>query len=163
MNRQDICDMGYDDVIVFSGNTDYDGCIVGVTIDNQAVYSKSRMLQYLMKNGADEEEALDWIEYNTQGSLGFEGSPIILEIDEFSQMYYNEGWRSSMWDKIKAFFSNKITKTVAWVILVLDVAVLLFGGATELEITNGVVLVVGVVSALTLLINFICERTVKKK
>ena len=32
-----------------------------------------------------EEEALEWIEYNTERSIGFEGSPIILEIDEFSE------------------------------------------------------------------------------
>lgn len=33
-----------------------------------------------------EEEALEWIGYNTEGSIGFEGSPIILEIDDFSEM-----------------------------------------------------------------------------
>ena len=40
---------------------------------------------YMEKNHCSEEEALEWIEYNTEGSLGFEGSPIILEIDDFSE------------------------------------------------------------------------------
>ena len=86
MTRQDLCDKGYEDVIVFE-NEYYDGFIVGVTTNNEAVYSKSKMIRwYMEKNHCPEEEALEWIEYNTEGSLGFEGSPIILEIDDFSEM-----------------------------------------------------------------------------
>ena len=85
MTRQDLCNRGYEDVIVFE-NEDYDGCIVGVTTNNEAVYSKSEMIRwYMEKNHCSEGEALEWIEYNTEGSLGFEGSPIILEIDDFSE------------------------------------------------------------------------------
>ena len=86
MTRQDLCDRGYEDVIVFE-NEDYDGCIVGVTTNNEAVYSKRRMVEWYMKQyHCSEEEALEWIEYNTERSIGFEGSPIILEIDDFSEM-----------------------------------------------------------------------------
>ena len=86
MTRQDLCDFEYEDVIVFE-NEDYDGCIVGVITNNEAVYSKSKMVKwYMEQNHCSEEEALEWIEYNTEGSLGFEGSPIILEIDNFSEM-----------------------------------------------------------------------------
>lgn len=86
MTRQDLCDRGYEDVVVFE-NESYEGCIVGVTINNEAVYSKSKMVKwYMEQNHCTEEEALEWIEYNTEGSLGFEGSPIILEIDDFSEM-----------------------------------------------------------------------------
>lgn len=86
MTRQDLCDKGYEDVIVFE-DEDYGGCIVGVTTNNEAVYSKSKMVKwYMEQNHCSEEEALEWIEYNTEGSLGFEGSPIILEIDDFSEM-----------------------------------------------------------------------------
>ena len=85
MTRQDLCDKGYEDVVVFE-NEDYDGCIVGVTTNNEAVYSKSKMIEWYMKQyHCSEEEALEWIEYNTERSIGFEGSPIILEIDEFSE------------------------------------------------------------------------------
>ena len=85
MTRQDLCDSGYEDVIVFE-NEDYEGCIVGVTTNNEAVYSKSKMIEWYMKqHHCSEEEALEWIEHNTEGLIGFEGSPIILEIDEFSE------------------------------------------------------------------------------
>ena len=85
MTRQDLCDKGYEDVIVFE-NEDYEGCIVGVTTNNEAVYSKSKMIEWYMKQyHCSEEEALEWIEYNTERSIGFGGSPIILEIDEFSE------------------------------------------------------------------------------
>ena len=85
MTRQDLCAKGYEDVIFFE-NEDYEGCIVGVTTNNEAVYSKSKMIEWYMKQyHCSEEEALEWIEYNTEGSIGFEGSPIILEIDEFSE------------------------------------------------------------------------------
>ena len=86
MTRQDLCDKGYEDVMVFE-NEDYEGCIVGVTTNNEAVYSKSKMIEWYMRQyHCSEEEALEWIEYNTERSIGFEGSPIILEIDEFSEM-----------------------------------------------------------------------------
>ena len=86
MTRQDLYDRGYEDVTVFE-NEDYDGCIVGVTTNNEAVYSKSKMVEWYMKQyHCSEEEALEWIEYNTERSIGFEGSPIILEIDNFSEM-----------------------------------------------------------------------------
>lgn len=86
MTKQDLRNRGYEDVIVFE-NEDYEGCIVGVTTNNEAVYSKSKMVEWYMKQyHCSEEEALEWIEYNTEGSLGFEGSPIILEIDDFSEM-----------------------------------------------------------------------------
>ena len=85
MTRQDLCDRGYEDVIVFE-NEDYEGCIVGVTTNNEAVYSKSKMVEWYMKQyHCSEEEALEWIEYSTERSIGFEGSPIILEIDDFSE------------------------------------------------------------------------------
>jgi hypothetical protein len=86
VTRQDLCNRGYENAIVFE-NEDYDGCIVGVTTNNEVVYSKSKMVKwYMEKNHCSEEEALEWIEYNTEGSLGFEGCPIILEIDDFSEV-----------------------------------------------------------------------------
>lgn len=86
MTRKDLCDLGYSDVVVFEGE-DYDGCIVGVTIDNRAVYSKPKMIHwYMEQHNCTIQEALEWIEYNTEGSLGFESSPILLEIDDFAKV-----------------------------------------------------------------------------
>lgn len=64
-------------------------------------------------------------------------------------------------DKIKAFFSNKVTKIVAWVVLALAVVVLILGGATQEVITGGVVLVVGIVAAVSALIAFIVNAITK--
>ena len=64
-------------------------------------------------------------------------------------------------DKIKAFFSNKVTKIVAWVVLALAVVVLILGGATQEVITGGVVLVVGIVAAVSGFITFIANAIKK--
>lgn len=65
-------------------------------------------------------------------------------------------------DKIKAFFQNKVVKVIAWVVLALDVIALIIGGATQVEITDAVGLVAGIVGAFALLIVFIAERVSKK-
>lgn len=64
-------------------------------------------------------------------------------------------------DKIKAFFDNKIVKGVAWGVLALDVVTLILGGATEVDINNGVGLTVGIVGAVSGLIIFIAGKLKK--
>lgn len=66
-------------------------------------------------------------------------------------------------DKIKAFFSNKVTKIVAWVVLALAVVVLILGGATQEVITGGVVLVVGIVAAVSAFIAFVVGAIKKEE
>ena len=155
MTRQDLCDNGYEDVIVFE-NEDYEDCIVGVTTNNEAVYSKSKMVEWYMKQyHCSEEEALEWIKYNTEGSIGFEGSPIILELDKENLVCYNKDRRTLMWEKIKAFFSSKVVKVVSWIVMFLDITSLIVGGVTEVEITDGVKLIMGIVGAIALFITFI--------
>lgn len=66
-----------------------------------------------------------------------------------------------MWEKIKAFFSDKVTKIVSWIVLALAVVTLVIGGATEVEITSGIALVIGIVGAVSAFIAFLCERLKK--
>lgn len=66
-----------------------------------------------------------------------------------------------MLDKIKAFFASTVVKAVAWVILALDVTALIIGGATTVEITDGIALIAGVIAAVSLVIAFIAERCKK--
>lgn len=40
MTRQDLVDGGHEDTVVFE-NPDFEGCIIGVTTDERAVYSLS--------------------------------------------------------------------------------------------------------------------------
>ena len=48
MTRQNLVDNGHEDVVVFE-NPDFDGCIIGVTTDNQAVYSLAQMVDWYVK------------------------------------------------------------------------------------------------------------------
>ena len=66
-------------------------------------------------------------------------------------------------DKIKAFFNNKITKIICWVVLALDVIGLILGGASVADIGKGTELVVGIISAVALLIAFISSMINKKE
>lgn len=64
-----------------------------------------------------------------------------------------------MWDKIKAFFSNKVTVIVSWVVLALAVTSLIIGGATADTINSGVALAIGIVTAVAAFIAFICGKS----
>lgn len=66
-----------------------------------------------------------------------------------------------MWDKIKAFFSNKVTQIVSWIVLALAVVSLIIGGITADTISKGVVLIVGIISAVAAFIAFICVKASK--
>lgn len=80
MTRQDLIDNGHEDVVVFE-NPDFDGCIIGVTTDNQAVYSLAKMVVWFYeKNNCSDEEALEFIEHNTLRALPYvENAPIVLD------------------------------------------------------------------------------------
>lgn len=79
MTRQDLIDQGNEDVVVFE-NPDFDGCIIGLSTDNRAVYSLAKMvLWYYERNNCDAEGALEFIEYNTLRSLPYiQNGPIVL-------------------------------------------------------------------------------------
>lgn len=66
-------------------------------------------------------------------------------------------------DKLKAFFDNKIVKIVCWVILALVSVILIIGGVGVAEISTGVELVSGVITAVSALIIFISNLVNKKK
>ena len=79
-NRQLLCDLGYDNSIIFE-NPDYDSAIVGVSEDNKVVYDFYQMIQHLIDNEhMTAEEATDFIYYNTMRSLPYvgEGAPIVM-------------------------------------------------------------------------------------
>lgn len=77
--RDILCDMGYEDAIVFDG-PDYDDAIVGVTDDGQVVYDFDLMVKCLVDQGMTEIEAVDFIGYNTIRALPYAGEnpPIIM-------------------------------------------------------------------------------------
>lgn len=71
---------GYEDVKYFV-NYGYDDALIGVSEDGRAIYDYDLMVEWLMQEeGWDEEESIEWIEYNTIRALPYmgEGAPIIM-------------------------------------------------------------------------------------
>ena len=81
MNAEEkLLENGYEG-IKYLMNYSYDTALIGVTHDDRAVYDYDLMVEWLMKEeGFTEEEALEWIDYNTLRALPYMGSdgPIIL-------------------------------------------------------------------------------------
>ena len=69
-----------EDTIVFD-NPSFDNSIIGVTTDGQAVYDYNKMVEELMRDDdISEQEAIDWIEYNTIRAIPYAGemAPIVM-------------------------------------------------------------------------------------
>ena len=78
--KEVLLEVGYEDVLLLD-NYGYDDALVGVTTDNRAVYSFSKMVEWLMSTESfTYEDAVEWIEYNTIRSLPYYGpeAPIIM-------------------------------------------------------------------------------------
>ena len=68
------------ETIVFD-NPSFDNSIIGITTDGQAVYCYEYMVQELMDDEKiSEQDAIDWIEYNTIRSIPYAGpmAPIVI-------------------------------------------------------------------------------------
>ena len=71
---------GYEDVVIFD-NPSYNNAFIGITTDFRAVYDYDKMVECLLEEYPEwtEEEALDFIEYNTIRATGYiKNSPIIM-------------------------------------------------------------------------------------
>lgn len=59
----------------------YDDALIGVSIDDRAVYDFEKMTKWLVDNeGFTEDEAIEWIEYNTLRAIPYmePGAPVIM-------------------------------------------------------------------------------------
>lgn len=75
-----LLDNGYDDVIFFT-DFGYDSALIGVDVNNRAVYDYQKMIEWLVINEEfTDEEAADWIDYNTIRALPYigDGAPIVM-------------------------------------------------------------------------------------
>ena len=82
--REKLLDAGWEDVVIFE-NYSYDDALIGVTEDGRAVYAYDKMVDWLMKEESwTEDEAVDWIEYNTIRALPYMGAdaPIVMYMFE---------------------------------------------------------------------------------
>ena len=78
--RELLCDMGYEESIVFD-NPSYDDAIIGVTTDGNVVYDFNLMVDSLMNHeGMNEPDAIEFIEYNTIRAIPYAGefAPVVM-------------------------------------------------------------------------------------
>lgn len=78
--EEKLMEAGYEDVIILR-NYSYDDALIGVTEDNRAVYDYERMIEWLCREeNFSEEDAIEWIDYNTIRALPYFGdkAPIII-------------------------------------------------------------------------------------
>jgi hypothetical protein len=64
----------------------FDNSIIGTTFDGRAVYDYDKMVKELMEDEHwSEEDATEWIEYNTLRALPYMGkdAPVVAYIDSF--------------------------------------------------------------------------------
>jgi hypothetical protein len=69
-----------EDTIVFD-NPSFDNAIVAITTDGRAVYDYNKMVLELMEDDdISEQDAIDWIEYNTLRAIPYAGemAPIVV-------------------------------------------------------------------------------------
>lgn len=62
-------------------NPSYEDALIGITEDGRAVYDYQKMVAWLVEHdGMNEEDAEEWIVYNTIGALPYAGggAPIIM-------------------------------------------------------------------------------------
>lgn len=65
--------------------------------------------------------------------------------------------------KIKAFFANKWTKIVSWIVLALSAVALIICGANIETLNGGIALVAGTVTAVSALIAFLSCHLFKEE
>jgi len=73
-----------DEAIVFD-NPSFDNSIIGMSTDGHVIYSMELMIKELAEeDNITEDEALDFIDYNTVRALPYAGTyaPIIIDCDE---------------------------------------------------------------------------------
>lgn len=62
---------GYEDSIIFE-NPSYTDAVIGITEGGQVCYSFTKMVECLVnEDGMDEEEAVEFIDYNTMRALPY--------------------------------------------------------------------------------------------
>lgn len=81
MKNEDLLDEG---TLVYRSSSFPDALVGRECQEGRAVYSYRKMVESLIKDGMSEEDAVEWIEYNTLGRKG-DGFPIVVEFFEEAQ------------------------------------------------------------------------------
>lgn len=71
-------DNGYEDVVIFT-NPRYDDALVGMSVDNRAIYDYEKMVECLVKyEDFTEDDAMEFIDYNIVGFYTNGDKPIVM-------------------------------------------------------------------------------------
>jgi hypothetical protein len=73
--------------IVFD-NPSFDDSIIGVTIDDRIIYSYEWMVrEYMEDENCSEDDAIDWVEYNTIRTIPYIGEYAPMIVSTFLEGY----------------------------------------------------------------------------
>lgn len=77
--RELLRDLGHEDIVLLEPEY-LDDAIIGVSHNDRAVYDYDKLVECFMKGEKfTEEEAIEWIDYNTLRALSYQnGAPIIV-------------------------------------------------------------------------------------
>ena len=77
--KERLCEFGLEESLVIDG-FDVDKAVVGVSHDERLIYDYELLVEALMEEGLEREDAEDYISYNIIGSIegGGEKYPIIM-------------------------------------------------------------------------------------
>ena len=78
--KERLGELGYEESVVFE-QPDYADAVIGVSEQGRVVYDYGKMVSHLVENdGMDEEEAMEFIDYNTIRALPYAGdlAPIVV-------------------------------------------------------------------------------------
>ena len=73
-------DAGWEDVVLLD-HYSYDDALIGITEDGRAVYDYAKMIDWLVETqGFTEDEATEWVDYNTLRALPYLGpdAPLVM-------------------------------------------------------------------------------------
>ena len=88
--KEHICELGYEDAIVFDSPS-YVDAYIGMSHDGRVIYSYDKMIECLItEDGMTYEDAIEFIDYNTIRAIPYMGErgPIVLYDDpEYSDVY----------------------------------------------------------------------------
>lgn len=76
-----------DGAIVLEPQSQFNECIVGITDDGVLVYSAQKCINSFIKQGMDEDEAIEFFHYNTVRAMQYvpkETRPIFLFAEKYS-------------------------------------------------------------------------------
>ncbi len=72
-----VIEAGHEDVLLADN---LDGAFIGLTPDGIAVYGRQRCVECMMEEGMSEDDAIEYLEYNTYSAYVGEKTPLFIDV-----------------------------------------------------------------------------------